>query len=67
MGQVESIRQSSDNNRRAATVRYIQNGKVTRVTRPVDKLIPVEYSKEEEERLELTFIYDKDVKSIVYS
>ena len=50
---------------RAATVRYCLNGKTFRVTRPVNKLIPVEYSKEEEDRVELSFIDDKDVKNIV--
>ena len=49
---------------RAATVRYCLNGKTFRVTRPVNKLIPVECKEPDPELNEITFVEDNSTQKI---
>ena len=68
MGVVEKIHPSRDNKIRVATVRYISQNKVIRLTRPVNKLIPVEGNdSNNKKREEITFVNDNDIPEKIIS
>ena len=60
MGVVEKLNKSVDNKIRGAVVRYIKNGQAITISRPINKLFPVEYKKHEDEILP-TFIDENNV------
>ena len=60
LGVIDSFKPSRDGYKRVANVRYNINGKTLTITRPVNKLYPVECSNNNEE-VPITFVDDRDV------
>lgn len=65
VGVVVEIRPSNDGRIRGAKVKYIHNGKETFVSRPINKLYPLECSyddkTEEKKAIDVMFVNEKDV------
>ena len=63
MGRVTRLIKGRDANVRVANVEYINNGKKVTITRPINKLYPVELNNNEAE-VKLKFVDEKDIPSV---
>ena len=63
MGRVTKLIKGRDANVRAANVEYINNDKKVTITRPINKLYPVELNNNEAE-VKLKFVDEKDIPSV---
>ena len=63
MGRVTKLIKGRDVNVCAANVEYINNDKKVTITRPINKLYPVEINNNEAE-VKLKFVDEKDIPSV---
>ena len=65
-GVIESFKPSSDSLNRVAIVRYLQSGNHARMTRPVNKLFPIECRENKVDScVDITFVEDSNISKIV--
>ena len=58
LGIIESFKPSRDGAKRVAHVRYVINGKTSILSRPINKLYPVECSNHNNEEIPITLVDD---------
>ena len=65
VGVIERFKISSDGKRRVAIVKLCQNGKTSHLTRPINKLYPLEFHQDDDvQQVKVKFISDQDVQII---
>ena len=65
VGIIDGFKISADGERRVAIVKLCKNGKTTHLTRPINKLYPLEFHQEDDvELVKIEFVDDQDVQLI---